>query len=67
MKTLSCAALGVAECPFVAQAETAEQVMAMMSEHGATAHAEKMAEMAQTMNAEQMSAMMMSKMEDSVA
>jgi hypothetical protein len=48
----------------VAQAETAEQVVTSMTEHTTVAHAEKMAEMAQTMNAEQMSVMMMAKMEE---
>lgn len=39
MKTLACKDMGMADCDFVAKAETAEEVMKQIAEHGKAVHA----------------------------
>ncbi len=38
MKTLSCASMGMADCPFVAQGETDKEVMNAMMSHVKVEH-----------------------------
>ena len=64
MKTLACKDLGAPECDFVAKAETADEVVKIMSDHAMTAHKDKVDEMAKTMTPEQMHAMMLAKVKD---
>lgn len=42
MKKLTCADLGTPECPFVAEGETNEEVVAKMMEHAKETHADKL-------------------------
>lgn len=64
MKSLACKDLGAPECDFVAKAETAEEVVKVMTEHALSMHKDKVDEMAKTMTPEQMNAMMMAKVGD---
>lgn len=59
MRMLSCAAMGDPTCPFVAKAETDQEVVDIMTEHVKTHHVDKMGG-----DMEAMKFMMMSKMQD---
>ena len=63
MKTLSCKDMGV-DCDFVAQGETADEVIKKASEHTQTAHADKIKEMTASMTSEEMNAAMMAAVKD---
>lgn len=50
MKTLSCADLGVEKCGYVASGEDDDEVVNKMLEHGRKAHSEKIKEMMENMD-----------------
>lgn len=66
MKTLACKDMGIADCDFMAKAETAEETMKMAADHGMSVHKNMMDEMAKTMTPDQMNAMMMAHMKDAM-
>ena len=57
MKTLACKDMGV-ECPFVAQADTDEEVINLARAHSMAEHADIVAERMKTMTPDQMLAAM---------
>ena len=64
MKTLVCKDLGVADCEFVAKAETAEGAIKLMSDHGTVTHKDIVDKMSDTMTPDEMSAMMLKNVKD---
>lgn len=63
MKTLACKDMGV-ECDFVGKADTAEEVVQIVSEHATQAHPDKIAEMSKTMSPDDMTKAMMAQVKD---
>jgi predicted small metal-binding protein len=58
MKSLACKDMGIADCDFVATAETEEEVMAQITEHGKSAHQMTDEQMSTPENVEKMKAAM---------
>lgn len=63
MKTFICKDMGMA-CDFTAKAETEEELMKQVMEHGQSAHKTEMEEMAKTMSAEDIEKAVKEKIKD---